>query len=386
MNKCVSVGWFRRESRSIFKQLYPAQENLFVFSSGWFIGFQKRHQISQRRVTKKATKVPAEYIDFVNKFLRFIKRVSQLPNDRKQPFCPTIQNLITSPKRRFPTSNILNLDETPIPFEFNSGYTYEETGARSVLAKSDRSGWDKRQATLILYIWADGIQRIKPKLIFHGTAGPTGRIYDQESHLYSPDVTVEFNRTAYNNEELFSQWLEKEYAPVIDGGEEVLLVMDVTSFHKTEAIKKQLRELKTTLALIPPGLTSLLQPLDTAINAPFKIWLEEFTDTYVTAKEQQNPSIKWSVSDRRIMTTWTVAQAARRLKEKNDMVRSAFIQTGISIRPDGSQDYLIRIKDVAKSQICWTGWEQAEDGTTITGNEYGELPITALVAVYVVTV
>ena len=75
MNKCVSVGWFRRESRSIFKQLYPAQENLFVFSSGWFIGFQKRHQISRRRVTKKATKVPAEYIDFVNKFLRFIKRV-----------------------------------------------------------------------------------------------------------------------------------------------------------------------------------------------------------------------------------------------------------------------------------------------------------------------
>ena len=65
-------------------------------------------------------------------------------------------------------------------------------------------------------------------------------------------------------------------------------------------------------------------------------------------------------------------------ERKNDMVRSAFIQTGISIRPDGSQDYLIRIKDVAKSQICWTGWEQAEDGTIITGNEYGELPITAL--------
>ena len=76
------------------------------------------------------------------------------------------------------------------------------------------------------------------------------------------------------------------------------------------------------------------------------------------------------------MTTWTVAQAAHCLKEKNDMVRSAFIQTGISICPDGSQDYLIRIKDVAKCQICWTGWEQAEDGTTI--NEHEELPITAL--------
>ena len=156
------------------------QEKLFVFSSGWFTSFQKQYRISRRRVTKKATKLPEEYLSFVNKFLRFIKRVSQLPDNMKEPFSPTIENLIKSPKRRFPISNILNLDETPIPFEFNSGYTYVEQGARSVLAKSDRSGWDKRQATLILYIWADGIQRLKPKLIFHGTAGLAGRILEKE--------------------------------------------------------------------------------------------------------------------------------------------------------------------------------------------------------------
>ena len=328
-------------------------------------------------MTKKATKLPEEYVSFVNKFLRFIKRISQLPDNKKEPFRPTIHNLTSTPKRRFPTSNILNLDETPIPFEFNSGYTYEETGARSVIAKSERSGWEKRQATLILYIWADGIQRLKPKLIFHGTAGPMGKIYTQESHLYSPDITVEFNKTAYNNEALFNQWMDEEYASAIIGMEEVLLVMDVATFHKTDAIKKRLKELKTTLALIPPGLTSFLQPLDTAVNAPFKVWLEEFVDVYVTEKEQQNPNIKWTVSDRRVMITWTVAQAVCRLEEKSDLVRQAFIQTGISIRPDGSQNYLIKIKDVAKSLIHWTGWEQAED-TTIKANETEELPVTAL--------
>jgi hypothetical protein len=116
----------------------------------------------------------------VNKFLRFIKRVSQLLDNMKEPFSPTIKNLIKSPKRQFPISNILNLDETPILFEFNSGYTYKEQGARSVLAKLDRSGWDKRQATPILYIWANGIQRLKPKLIFLGMAGLAERILEKE--------------------------------------------------------------------------------------------------------------------------------------------------------------------------------------------------------------
>jgi hypothetical protein len=114
-------------------------------------------------------------------------------------------------------SNILNLNETLIPFEFNSGYTYDEIGTSLVIAKSERSSWDKRQAILILHIWADGIPWLKPKLIFHGTVGPTGKIYMQESHLYSPDITIEFNKTTYNNEVLFSQWMDEEYAPAIIG-------------------------------------------------------------------------------------------------------------------------------------------------------------------------
>lgn len=180
---------------------------------------------------------------------------------------------------------------------------------------------------MILYIWADGIQRIKPKLIFHGTAGPTGKVYDQEKHLYSPDVTVEFNPTAYNDAQLFSRWIPEEFAPAIADMEEILLVVDVVSFHKTDNILKDLRELGTTVALIPPGLTSLLQSLDTAVNGVFKQWLQEFTDEYITEKERENQNMKWTVGARRVMTTWTVAKAARRLAENGDMVRRALLSS-----------------------------------------------------------
>jgi DNA recombination-dependent growth factor C len=64
---------------------------------------------------------------------------------------------------------------------------------------------------------------------------------------------MEFNPTAYNAE-LFSRWISEEFAPAI-ADMEVLLVMDVASFHKTDDILNDLRK--------------LLQPLDTAINAEY---------------------------------------------------------------------------------------------------------------------
>jgi hypothetical protein len=100
----------------------------------------------------------------------------------------------------------MNFDETPISFEYISKKTYNIQGAKIVTAKTNRSGWGKRQATLILYIFADGVPRIKPKLTFRGKATDEGgKIEERESHLYHKCVTVHFNSTAYNNEELTMQ-------------------------------------------------------------------------------------------------------------------------------------------------------------------------------------
>ena len=63
------------------------------------------------------------------------------------------------------------------------------------------------------------------------------------------------------------------------------------------------------------------------------------------------------------MTTHVVAAAAQRLREKPDLVRKSFIQCGISIAADGSQDDLIKIKDIPSSEIDFSGWETQEDST-----------------------
>jgi hypothetical protein len=92
------------------------------------------------------------------------------------------------------------MDETPLPFEFLNGYTYNTKGQKTVVGSTKRSGWSKRQASLVLTIWADGTNRTKPILIFHGSEA--GQIKAKEGHLYHSDVSVEFNPKAYNNEAL----------------------------------------------------------------------------------------------------------------------------------------------------------------------------------------
>ena len=87
---------------------------------------------------------------------------------------------------RFELSNICNLDETLIPFEYLDGRTYQPTDSKTVWAKSTRSGWDERQASLVLCVFTDGVPRIPLMVIFHGTGSRLGN----ELQHYDPRVLV----------------------------------------------------------------------------------------------------------------------------------------------------------------------------------------------------
>ncbi|KAH8800641.1 hypothetical protein F5884DRAFT_862549 [Xylogone sp. PMI_703] len=171
------------------------------------------------------------------------------------------------------------MDETPVPFEHLDGYSYDITGSRTVSVHTDRSGWNKRQATLILYIFADEIQRIKPKIIFYGTAVPSGQIYAKENHLYHPGVTVEFKLTAYNNEELFMQWIE----------EFILTANQNDTFSYSSWLYR------------------LITPLDTAVNGPFKQWLREESDQYMESSVVDDNILL--VTDMTSQTNWCRPEA-----------------------------------------------------------------------------
>jgi hypothetical protein len=73
------------------------------------------------------------------------------------------------------------------------------------------------------------------------------------------------------------------------GIEESLIVMDAAAFHKNEAIRTFIKQAQPSIrtAIVPPGLTSLVQPLDTAVNSPFKQLLHEEADLYLEELEKR---------------------------------------------------------------------------------------------------
>jgi DDE superfamily endonuclease len=101
-----------------------------------------------------------------------------------------------------------------------------------------------------------------------------------------------------NNEELTMQWIDTELipSPKPTAQDEVLLALDAAAFRKTLAILQKLDDNHIITASFPPGCTGLLQPLDTAVNKPFKDLLREQTKLYIDAREDAGDDIEnWGV-------------------------------------------------------------------------------------------
>jgi hypothetical protein len=66
-----------------------------------------------------------------------------------------------------------------------------------------------------------------------------------------------------------------------------------------------------------------------------------------------------------------------RLEEKADIVRNAFIHTGISVRPDLDERHCLRIKGFDFTQYDYSGWETAE-AVVDEVKLFEEVPVTSL--------
>ena len=136
--------------------------------------------------------LPSEYYRFALSFFRFIRRVSILTeNDIQLRGLYLSMVLLTN---RFRMVMIINLDETPLPFHLGSDSSYNLKGEKTITTRVERSGWDKRQATVLLIINADGSWLLKPLVIFKEKKDKD--LLKKESDLYDPDVLMEFNEKA----------------------------------------------------------------------------------------------------------------------------------------------------------------------------------------------
>ena len=97
----------------------------------------------------------------------------------------------------YQTKDIGNMDQTPLPFVLDDGKTYADKGSSEVWCVSGSSGLDKRQCSVQLTIFADGVPRVCPLVIFRGKGL---RITRKEQEAWDRRVQVAFEPKAWCDE------------------------------------------------------------------------------------------------------------------------------------------------------------------------------------------
>lgn len=149
---------------------------------------------------------------------------------------------------------------------------YDAIGAKEVWCASASSGLDKRQCTVQLTIFADGVPRVRPTIIFRGKGK---RISANEKSSWDRRVNLMFQPKAWCDESVMKVWVEHKWGNVFTdppraGSSGKILVADVQRAQQTNEVKKILQKKKTLLINVPPGSTSRVQPLGVSLNKPFK--------------------------------------------------------------------------------------------------------------------
>ena len=304
----VSREDIREEAMKIKREL-NIQDN-FRASSGWCSKFMKRNSYSVRRPTKIAQKLPNHYVDKIFEFQRFVIR-------RRR-------------ENQYLLSSIGNMDETPVCQDMLSRHTADKTGKRSVLIKS--TGHEKSRYTVVLCVMADGT-KLRPMIIFKRKSKPKGE--------FPPGVVVHWNEKGWMDEDACTIWLEKVWGlrPGHLRHPKSLLVWDHFAAHLTDGIKRKVRATNTDVAVIPGGLTSILQPLDVSLNKPFKDslrkkWKDWMSSEGRTFTKSGNPR----AADLPTCAKW-VKESWDEIKP--EMIIKSFKKCCISNALDGTEDDMI---------------------------------------------
>ena len=153
------------------------------------------------------------------------------------------------------------MDETPVWFDMPSARTVNTRGEKSV--SITRTGHEKSRFTVVLSCLADGT-KVKPMIIFKRKTKPKEK--------FPPGVVVHHHPKGWMDTDGMKLWIQK-VSSLRPGGllrQRSFHVWDAFQAHLAEPVKQALRQTNTDIAVIPGGLTSILQPLDVCLNKPFK--------------------------------------------------------------------------------------------------------------------
>jgi hypothetical protein len=130
------------------------------------------------------------------------------------------------------------------------------------------TGTEKQRCAVMLAVTANW-DKLPPYVIFKRKTLPKEK--------FPPGIHVRVQENGWMDQDLVKDWVNKVWdrRPGALRRQKARLVLDSFRGHFKEDVKK-LQRGRTDVAVIPGGVTSILQPLDISINKPFKESLRRF--------------------------------------------------------------------------------------------------------------
>jgi hypothetical protein len=238
------------------------------------------------------------------------------------------------------------MDETPVFFDLPANRTVDSVGAKTVAVRT--TGHEKSHFTTVLACMADGT-KLPPMVIFKRKTMPKEK--------FPSGVVVHVHEKGWMDEPGMHIWLDKCWARRPFGGltnGRSLLVWDQFRAHLVESVKRRTkRSHNTDIAVIPGGLTSVLQPLDVSVNHPFKCKLRELWTSWMSSGAPQFTA----AGNFKRPPLATVTQWVKTAWDSIDsqIIVRAFKKCSISNSLDGSEDDIL--------------WNEAQDTEMTSDND-----------------
>ena len=151
-------------------------------------------------------------------------------------------------------------------------------------------------------------------------------------------IVAHAHPTGWMDEGGCMKWI-KEVWNVRPGGlrkERSLLVWDQFRSHLMESVVANVREQNTDIAVIPGGLTSLVQPLDVSINKLFKDMMrKEWNEWMIGGEKTYTKGGSMRAATMPEVCQWIIDSWN---KVKVETIQKAFKKCGISNALDGTED------------------------------------------------
>ena len=240
---------------AIAQHLLPSLKNRSMSALvSWLKKFNGRHNITYRRLSHVGQQDPFQLRTVQCVFGELVSRI--------------LKDLMVPP------FFVYNMDQTGVIFDSIGHRVLQKKGTKKVWSYSREKSQKGYRCSVFLTVAQDG-DVTQPFIVFPGTKN--GRIHTQEVPDLDSNASYTVQKNGWTDTETMMEYAEDVFIPNVRQKQQttgykgpVFLLLDAHICHSDREFVGLLRKENVYVINIPPGSTSVCQPLDVSVMKPFK--------------------------------------------------------------------------------------------------------------------